>query len=137
MTQQCLLDAPSDAPPKRQQKRSHRATRLQLPSLSSLDQRTNAAREFARLVSAIEQDLGGRTELSNVELSLVQAFAGASVALQALNVRLIRDGEQGVDLGLLALLGGALCRIGSRIGLQRRQRDISPSLSDLFKASPP
>jgi hypothetical protein len=119
------------------QKRSHRATRLQLPTLSQLDQRTNAAREFSRLVSAIEADLGGRSELSNVELSLVQAFAGASVALQSLNVRLIRDGEQGLDLGLLALLGGALCRIGSRIGLQRRQRDVSPSLSDLFKASPP
>jgi hypothetical protein len=132
----CPPDAPHDAPPKKRQKRSHRATRLQLPSLASLDQRTNAAREFARLVSAIEADCGGHAELSNVELSLIQAFAGASVALQALNVRLIRDGEQGVDLGLLALLGGALCRIGSRIGLQRRQRDVSPTLSDLLKGSP-
>jgi hypothetical protein len=110
---------------------------LQLPSLKELDQRTNAAREFSRLVSAIEQDCGGRSELSNVELSLIQAFAGASVALQALNIRLIRDGEQGIDLGLLALLGGALCRIGSRIGLQRRQRDVSPTLSDLLKGSQP
>ena len=133
----CDASRPIDATPKRRQKRSHRPTRLQLPSMAQLDQRTNAAKEFARLVSAIEADLDGADRLSQVERSLVEGFAGCSVALQALNVRLIRDGEQGLDLGLLALLGGALCRIGSRIGLQRRPRDVSPSLSDLLKASTP
>ena len=136
MTQQCQTDAPSEASPKRVQKRSHRPTRLQLPSMAQLDQRTNAARQFQQIVRNIEGDLGGADRLSTVEANLVQAFAGASVALQALNVRLIRDGEQGLDLGLLALLGGALCRIGSRIGLQRRQRDVSPTLSDMLKGSP-
>ena len=104
--------------------------------MAQLDQRTNAARQFQQIVRNIEGDLGGADRLSTVEANLVQAFAGASVALQALNVRLIRDGEQGLDLGLLALLGGALCRIGSRIGLQRRQRDVSPTLSDMLKGSP-
>jgi hypothetical protein len=128
------LIRPTDAAPKRVQKRSHRPTKLQLPSMASLDQRTNAAREFSRLASAIEQDLGGRSELSNIELSLVQAFCGASVALAALNMRLVRDGEEGIDLGVHALICGALCRISSRLGLQRRPRDVTgPSLGDLMR----
>jgi hypothetical protein len=122
-TQLALIRTP-DAPPKRRQKRSHRATRLQLPSMASLDQRTNAARQFSQIAVAIENDLGGRDRLSSIELNLVQAFAGASVALQALNVRLIRDGEEGLDLGLLALLAGAMCRLSSRLGTERRPRPV-------------
>jgi hypothetical protein len=137
MQAQCLSDAPADAAPKRVQKRSHRATRLQLPSMAQLDQRTNAARQFSQIAVDIENDLGGRDRLSSIELNLIQAFAGASVALQALNVRLVRDGEDGLDLGLLALLAGAMCRLSSRLGTSRRPRDVTPTLSDLLKASPP
>lgn len=124
----CLLDATPDAQPKRVQKRSHRATRLQLPTMASLDQRTNAAKQFAQIARNIEGDLGGADRLSTVEANLVQAFAGCSVALQALNVRLVRDGEQGLDLGLLALLAGALVRLSTRLGTERRPRDITNPL---------
>jgi hypothetical protein len=124
MTQQCLLDAPSDAAPRKVQKRSHRATRLQLPSMRELDQRTNAAKQFAQIARNIENDLGGADRLSTIEANLIQAFAGASVALQALNVRLVRDGEQGLDLGLLGLLAGALCRLSSRLGTERRPKPV-------------
>jgi hypothetical protein len=124
MTQTQPQDAPSEAPPKRVQKRSHRPTRLQLPSLKELDQRTNAAKQFQQLVVDIEGDLGGRDRLSTIEQNLIQGFAGASIALQSLNVRLIRDGEAGLDLGLLALLCGALCRLSSRLGTERRPTPV-------------
>lgn len=130
----CPPDAPADAPPKKRQKRSHRATRLQLPTMAQLDQRTNAAKQFAQLARDIEVDLGGADRLSTVEANLIQAFAGCSVALQALNVRLVRDGERGVDLGLIALLSGALCRLSSRLGTERRPR-LVPSLSAYLEAS--
>jgi hypothetical protein len=51
---------------------------------------------FNHLAAAIENDLGGRSELSAVELQLVEAFCGASIAMNAINARLLRD-EQ-VDL---------------------------------------
>jgi hypothetical protein len=92
--------------------------------MAQLDQRTNAARQFAQIARAIENDLGGADRLSTIESNLIQAFAGASIALQAMNVRLVRDGEQGLDLGLLALLAGALCRLSSRLGTERRPRPV-------------
>ena len=125
------LDASDAQAAKRPQKRSHRATKLQLPSMASLDQRTNAAREFARLVSAIEADLGGADRLSQVERSLIESFAGCNVALSALNMRLIKNGEEGVDLGLIALLSGALCRISTRIGTARRPKPVEDLYAEL------
>jgi hypothetical protein len=53
------------------QKRSHRATKLQLPSLRELDQRTNAAKQFAQISRDIENDLGGADRLSTVERRLL------------------------------------------------------------------
>jgi hypothetical protein len=133
----CPSDAPADAPSKKRQKRSHRATRLQLPTMAQLDQRTNAAKAFTQLARDIEIDLGGADRLSAIESNLIQAFAGCSVALQALNVRLVRDGEDGLDLGLLALLAGALCRLSSRLGTERRPRDVTPSLSSFLQSNYP
>jgi hypothetical protein len=92
--------------------------------MRELDQRTNAAKQFAQIARNIENDLGGADRLSTIEANLIQAFAGASVALQALNVRLVRDGEQGLDLGLLGLLAGALCRLSSRLGTERRPKPV-------------
>jgi hypothetical protein len=127
------LDASDAQAAKRPQKRSHRATKLQLPSLASLDQRTNAAKQFQQIARDIESDLGGRDRLSTIERSLIDGFAGCSVALQALNVRLVRDGEQGLDLGLLALLGGALCRLATKLGTERRAKPV-PSLAAYLEA---
>lgn len=104
---------------------------MQLPSLAQLDQRTGAAKAFTQLARDIEQDLGGADRLSAVELKLVQAFAGCSVALSALNLRLIQHGEQGVDLGLLALLSGALCRLTSRLGTERRPKPVEDLYGEL------
>jgi hypothetical protein len=39
-----------------------------------LDGRTNAAKVFDRLVTNIEADLGGRDQLSTIELALIEAF---------------------------------------------------------------
>jgi hypothetical protein len=133
-TPHCPPDATADTPPKRVQKRSHRATRLQLPSMAQLDGRTNAARQFSQLAVDIENDLGGRDRLSEIEKALIQGFCGCSIALSALNVRLVRDGEQGVDLGLIALLSGAMCRLSSRLGTSRRPREVLPTVSQYLQA---
>jgi hypothetical protein len=54
---------------------------------------------------------------------LVQAFAGACITLQNLNTRLLL-GET-VDLAQHALTVSAMVRVSSRLGLQRRPRDVS------------
>ena len=64
--------------------------------------------------------------MSTIELSLVEAFAGATVLLADLNARLL-IGEK-VEIAAYNQVSHALVRIASRLGLQRRQRDVTPTL---------
>jgi hypothetical protein len=118
----CLPDVQSA------RRRSKRATRPQLLTRDQLDGRTNAAKVFDRLVGDIEADLGGRDQLSTIERALVEAFAGAAVTLHNLNTRLAL-GEQ-INLSEHATAVSAMVRVASRLGLQRRPRDVSPTLGE-------
>jgi hypothetical protein len=106
--------------------RPHRATRPQLLTRDHLDGRTNAAKLFAKLVTEIESDLGGREALSTIERALVEAFVGATVTLHALNAQLALG--QPIDLGQHAQAVSAMVRVASRLGLQRRPRDVQDYL---------
>jgi hypothetical protein len=112
-------------------RRQHKATRPQLLTRVQLDGRTSAAKAFDKLVAAIEADLGGRDQLSTIQLALIEAFAGAAVTLQHLNTRLALGQE--IDLGQYAQVVSAMVRVASRLGLQRRARDLTPTLSDLLR----
>lgn len=110
-------------------RRNKKATMPQLLTRSQLDGRSNAAKLFDHLVAQIETDLGGHGELSAIEISLVEAFAGARVTLDNLNTRLLR-GEQ-IDSSIHSQAASTLVRIASKLGLQRRARDVTqtPSLA--------
>jgi hypothetical protein len=122
------LNQPTDGPAKR---RRHRPARPQLLTRSSLDGRTNAAKLFDKLVTDIEADLAGRDQLTAIERALVEAFAGAYVSLSHLNTQLALG--QKIDLGMHAQCVGAMVRVASRLGLQRRQRDVTLSLAEYLK----
>lgn len=110
-----------------------RSGKLRLLSRDQLDGRTAAAKIFDRLVSDIEADLGGHAELSTIERALVEGFAGAALVLQHLNTRLAL-GQQ-IDLSEHAQAVSAMVRVASRLGLQRRSRDVTPTLSDYLRGS--
>jgi hypothetical protein len=103
--------------------RSKKATKPQLLTRAVLDGRTNAAKLFDQLVANIQNDLGGRSELSAIELTLVEAYAGAAITLENLNTRLLL-GEQ-INLSEHAQAVSAMVRVASRLGLQRRPRDVT------------
>ena len=98
---------------------------------AELDGRTNAARHFDRLIADIEADLGGHDQLSTIERSLIEGFAGAAVVLDNLNTRLAL-GER-INLGEHAQCVNALTKIASRLGLRRRARTVR-RLGDLWAA---
>jgi hypothetical protein len=112
----------ADSPPKA--RRRHRAAQPQLLTRDRLDGRTNAAKVFDRLVADIEADLGGHDRLSTIECQLIEAFAGAAVTLQHLNTQLALG--QKIDLSEHAAAVSGMVRVASRLGLQRRVRDITP-----------
>jgi len=96
--------------------------------------RTNAARIFDRLVGDIESDLGGRDQLTAIERSLVEAYAGAALVLDNLNARLLRG--EAIDISEHAQAVSAMVRVAARLGIRRRQRDVTPSLRDYLEAKP-
>jgi len=97
-----------------------------------LDGRTSAAKLFDRLTGAIEADLGGADQLSAIERNLVQAFAGAAVTLHHLNARLMAGEE--INLAQHAQAVTAMVRVASRLGLQRRPKDVGPTFGDIWRA---
>jgi hypothetical protein len=109
-----------DLKPKR--KRASRA----LP----LEQATDSARFYGRMVRAIESDLGGRRQATRIEMELVYAFCGAATAVNYLNRQIILGEGSEVDLSGFATLASTMLRIGSRLGMQRRPRDVTPTLTE-------
>jgi hypothetical protein len=94
-----------------------------------LQQATGAARFFDKMVREIETDLGGRQQLSRIQDELIRAFAGAATTLQYLNVQVALGETSEIDLSGYATVASTMLRIGSKLGLQRRPKDVT-SLAD-------
>jgi hypothetical protein len=110
---------------------AHRG-KLRLVTRAALDQRTTAAKLFAQTVTEISRDLGGTENLSQIERSLIEAYAGASLMLNHMSARLI-EGEQ-ISLVRYASACGALVRIATRLGIKRRvPHSETASLSDYLQ----
>jgi hypothetical protein len=123
-----MVPSPELAPPK--PPRKHRAVKPPLFTRDVLDGRTSVAKAFDGLVRDIYADLGGRDQLSRIEIALVEGFAGACVVLDQLNARLLQD--QRIDLSEFAQASNAMVRIASRLGLKRRAREV-PSLAEYLE----
>ena len=91
-----------------------------------LDQASGAARFFGRMVREIETDLGGHRTLSRIQRELLHAFAGAATQIQYLNHQVLIGESSELDFATYAQLASTMLRIGARLGLQRRARDITP-----------
>jgi hypothetical protein len=110
---------------KPQRKRARRVSRDLVP----LDKNTGAARFFDRMIRDVESDLGGRRFLSRIEGELVRAFAGSATALQYLNSEIVLGEAVGeIDLSAYATLASTMLRIGSKLGLSRRPREVEQTL---------
>jgi hypothetical protein len=112
----CLVSDHRPAPPKRGRK-------LRLINRELLDGRTAPYKEFQRLSSAIVADLGGESNLSAIELALVEAFCGASIVVNHINTELMLGNA--IDFTDHSTAVGAMVRVASRLGLQRRSRPVN------------
>lgn len=122
---------PSPSPVKRKRK-SMRTTRPQLLLREELDKRLAARQYMDRLAADIQRDLGGKDQLSTVELSLVEAFVASTVTMSAMSAKLAL-GET-IDFSVLSSTIGAMVRVASRLGLQKRSRDVTPSLDEYLQS---
>ena len=91
--------------------------------LPNLDGRSSSARRFRDLVAAFISDSAGIENVSEIRLNLIRRLAATVVAAETMEARMI-DGED-VDIATLELASTTV-RISSRLGLERRSRDVTP-----------
>jgi hypothetical protein len=89
------------------------------------------SRRFHDLVVGHVSDLGGADILSKAQFSLIRRCAAIECELERLDAMLSRNEE--VDLDSYARVAGHLRRIFETLGLERRQRDVTPTLGQLLR----
>ena len=74
----------------------------------------------------------GADQCSESRLQLVRRFAAAAVLAEQMESRLA-NGEQ-IDIQEHALLCSTLTRLAQRIGIERRAKEVTPSVSEYLAA---
>ncbi len=100
--------------------------------LPGVDGRSVVARRYRDVSVAIFQDQGGESNCSESRKQLVRRFAAASVMAEMLEAELAQG--KAIDVTEHALLVSTAVRVAMRIGLDRRSRNITPTLSDYLRA---
>jgi hypothetical protein len=108
-----------------------RQGKARLLTLDALDARTAAAREARNLITTLSDDLGGAEQLSAGERQLVTRAAMTGAIVADFEARWVA-GEP-VALGDYLSAVNVQRRVLATLGLQRRQRDVTPTLADYLR----
>ena len=103
--------------------------------LPGIDQRSPWVRRAKDIIRAHLSDLGGEDNTSAAERSIVRRAAVLTTELERLEAKFATVGEASeCDLDLYQRMTNTLRRALEAIGLQRRAKDIGPTLGDLIRA---
>lgn len=100
--------------------------KLALITPKMIDKKSDAWRNYQKVISGLTSDLGGR--LTTVEQVLVNAFSAATVRLADLTARQLLGDQSVVQQKGFAQTVTALVRLSERLGVARRPKEL-PSLS--------
>jgi hypothetical protein len=89
------------------------------------------SRRYADLIAGHVGDMGGRDMISEAQFSLIKRASCIEVELEVLEGRL-SQGEL-VDLDCFGRGASHLRRILETLGLERKPKDIGPTLGDLIR----
>lgn len=99
--------------------------------LPSVDGRSTWARRLRDLIAQHVSDMGGEDACSTAELSLVRRAATLTIELERLELRFhMNDGAKRWELEAYQRSANTLRRLLQAIGLQRRMRDVTPTLDE-------
>ena len=101
--------------------------------LPGVDGRSPWVRRCKDVIAAHLSDLGGADNTSAAERSIIRRAAVLTTELEVLEVRFAKAGEaSAADLEVYQRCSNSLRRLLEAIGLQRRPREVGPTLSDLL-----
>jgi hypothetical protein len=96
--------------------------------LPDVDGRSLIARRYRDISNAIFIDQGGVDQCSESRQQLIRRFAACAVIAEQMESRLA-NGET-INIAEHSLLSSTLTRLATRIGIDRRARDVTPLLQD-------
>jgi hypothetical protein len=100
-----------------------------------VDLRGAYPRRLRDLLAEHVQDLGGETNTSLAERSILRRIATISVELELLERKfIVGDGATPQDLQLYLTASNSLRRLLESVGLQRRSKDITPPSVEAYVA---
>src|SRR5580765_8858967 len=100
--------------------------------LPGLDGRSATARRFRDLVNAFVADMGGLDRCSEVRLGLVRRLAATTVQAEMLEARMVNG--DAIDIATPCTLASTTGRLSQRLGLERRARNVTPSVTQYLAA---
>ena len=100
--------------------------------LPGLDGRSASARRFRDLVNAFVADMGGLDHCSEIRLGLVRRLAATTVQAEMLEARMVNG--DAIDIATLCTLASTTVRLSQRLGLERRARNVTPSVGQYLAA---
>jgi hypothetical protein len=102
--------------------------------LPGVDQRGAWIRRCKDVIRAHLADMGGEDNTSAAERSIIRRASVMTVELERLEAKFAVEGEANErDIDLYIRGSGSLRRLLEAIGLQRRAKDIGPTLGDLLR----
>jgi hypothetical protein len=102
--------------------------------LPGVDGRSTWVRRLRDLIGLHLADLGGEDAVSEAERSIVRRIATLTVELERMEAGFAVAGEaEPQQIDLYQRTANSLRRLLESIGIERRQRDVSPSLADIAK----
>jgi|SRR5581483_377778 len=101
----------------------------------SVDLRSKWARRYKDLLVLHVNDLGGWDLASQAEIAILKTACCLIVELERMTERFALKGKAELaELETFQRCGNSMNRLLAAVGLQRRSRDVTPTLSDLLRA---
>lgn len=101
--------------------------------LVPLDKTSGAARYRAKMMRDIISDLGGKRHLTRIEIEEIDAFCGVATLRKYLDHQILLGDDHDVDPASYSQLASTMLRIGSKLGLSRRAKNVT-TLGELIRA---
>lgn len=105
--------------------------------LAGVDGRSLWARRFRDLLNLHIADLGGEDAITEAERAILRRAAALMTELERMEVEFANaEGADADSLDLYSRTAGNLRRLLEAVGLQRRPKNITPSLDDYLSGGP-
>jgi hypothetical protein len=129
------MDSPTVVSPKPLKRQARSRVSNGADILPGVDGRSLIARRYRDITAAITADQGGAERMSEARMQLIRRFAAAAVLAEVMEARLA-NGEA-IDIAEHSVLSSTLVRLAARIGIDRRTKNITPSVSDYIASLQP